>query len=280
MVSLCSGYDSMGLALDRLKRDYPEFDWTMVAWSEFDPETPNRPLEKQPAVVAHNALFPQWADRNLGDMTKIDWTQVPDFDLLFYSTPCFVAGTLVLTSEGYKPIEDVKVGDMVLTHTNQLKRVLDVGKKPANQIIKIRSMMFDEIFCTPNHPFLTRKRYRYGHKNVRLFKEPEWEAVKRDRAIDELVFNQIFDDKDTAVKAVNQCLIKAAEEQNVSLYTLCFHFVPDVEYEFDRSSNAVNFKVTLKPINFDFEHDGGYWKRKYYELKKQIQELINEKHQQ
>ena len=88
MVSLCSGYDSMGLALDRLKRDYPDFDWTLVAWSEYDPETPNKPLEKQPAVVAHNTLFPQWADRNLGDMTKIDWTQVPDFDLLFYSTPC------------------------------------------------------------------------------------------------------------------------------------------------------------------------------------------------
>jgi DNA (cytosine-5)-methyltransferase 1 len=88
MVSLCSGYDSMGLALDRLKRDYPEFDWTLVAWSEYDPETPNKPLEKQPAVIAHNALFQQWADRNLGDMTKIDWMQVPDFDLLFYSTPC------------------------------------------------------------------------------------------------------------------------------------------------------------------------------------------------
>ena len=88
VVTLCSGYDSQCLALDRLKRDFPGFDYELVAWSEFDPETPNRPLEKQPAVVAHNALFPQWADRNLGDMTKIDWTQVPDFDLLFYSTPC------------------------------------------------------------------------------------------------------------------------------------------------------------------------------------------------
>ena len=177
IVTLCSGYDSQCLALNRLKQNFPGFDYELVAWSEYDPETPNKPLEKQPAVIAHNALFPQWADRNLGDMTKIDWTQVPDFDLLFYSTPCFVAGTLVLTSEGYKPIEDVKVGDMVLTHTNQLKRVLDVGKKPANQIIKIRSMMFDEINCTPNHPFLTRQRYRYGHKRVRLFKEPEWKAA-------------------------------------------------------------------------------------------------------
>ena len=87
VVTLCSGYDSQCLALNRLKEHYPEFDYELVAWSEFDPES-TAPLEKQPAVIAHNALFPQWADRNLGDMTKIDWETVPDFDLLFYSTPC------------------------------------------------------------------------------------------------------------------------------------------------------------------------------------------------
>lgn len=87
VVTLCSGYDSQCLALERLKRDFPSFDYKLIAWSEFDPES-KRPLDKQPAVIAHNALFPQWADRNLGDMTKIDWTKVPDFDLLTYSTPC------------------------------------------------------------------------------------------------------------------------------------------------------------------------------------------------
>jgi DNA (cytosine-5)-methyltransferase 1 len=87
VVTLCSGYDSQCLALNRLKEAYPEFDYTLIAWSEFDPES-NTPLDKQPAVVAHKALFPQWADLNLGDMTKIDWTKVDDFDLLFYSTPC------------------------------------------------------------------------------------------------------------------------------------------------------------------------------------------------
>ena len=87
VVTLCSGYDSQCLALNKLKEHYPEFDYELVAWAEFDPES-KTPLERQPAVIAHNALFPQWKDRNLGDMTKIDWTQVPDFDLLFYSTPC------------------------------------------------------------------------------------------------------------------------------------------------------------------------------------------------
>lgn len=73
-----SGYDSQCLALDRLKRDYPDFDYELVGWSEID----------KYAIQAHDALFPQWADRNYGDISKIDWSQVPDFDLFTYSFPC------------------------------------------------------------------------------------------------------------------------------------------------------------------------------------------------
>lgn len=87
VITLCSGYDSQCLALDRLKRTHPGFDYKLIAWSEWDPES-NAPIDKQPAVIAHKALFPESADRNLGDMTKIDWTKVEDFDMLFYSTPC------------------------------------------------------------------------------------------------------------------------------------------------------------------------------------------------
>lgn len=87
VVTLCSGYDSQCLALERLKRTRPGFDYKLVAWSEWDPES-KAPIDKQPAVIAHKALFPESADRNLGDMTKIDWTKVEDFDMLFYSTPC------------------------------------------------------------------------------------------------------------------------------------------------------------------------------------------------
>ena len=87
VVTLFSGYDSQCLALNRLKKQFPPFDYELVAWAEFDPFS-KRPIEQQPAVVAHNALFPQWSDRNLGDVSKIDWTKVPDFDLITYSFPC------------------------------------------------------------------------------------------------------------------------------------------------------------------------------------------------
>jgi len=68
-----SGYDSQCLALNRLGIDYD-----LVGWSEIDPA----------AIKAHNALFPQYVDRNYGDISKIDWSQVPDFDLFTYSFPC------------------------------------------------------------------------------------------------------------------------------------------------------------------------------------------------
>lgn len=68
-----SGYDSQCLALDKLGIDYE-----LVGWSEID----------KYAIQAHNALFPQWADRNYGDISKIDWENVPDFDLFTYSFPC------------------------------------------------------------------------------------------------------------------------------------------------------------------------------------------------
>lgn len=73
-----SGYDSQCLALERLKRDFPGFDYELVGWSEID----------RHAIEAHDALFPQWSERNFGDISKIDWEQVPDFDLFTYSFPC------------------------------------------------------------------------------------------------------------------------------------------------------------------------------------------------
>ena len=89
LVTLCSGYDSQAIAMDMLQQRYKDFRWKLMAWSEFDPES-NRPLDEQPAVVAHNLLFPQYKELNRGDMTKADWSDLADaeIDLLTYSTPC------------------------------------------------------------------------------------------------------------------------------------------------------------------------------------------------
>lgn len=89
IVTLCSGYDSQCLAAEMLAAVHPDFNFELTAWAEYDPES-KRKLESQPAVVAHNLLFPQWKGLNRGDMTKADWSDLKDaeIDLLTYSTPC------------------------------------------------------------------------------------------------------------------------------------------------------------------------------------------------
>lgn len=79
VVTLCSGYDAQCLALERLRRNYPDFDYELIAWAEID----------EYAIKAHDVLFPEYAGRNMGDITTCDWSKIKgNVDLLTYSTPC------------------------------------------------------------------------------------------------------------------------------------------------------------------------------------------------
>lgn len=79
-----SGYDSQLMAADVLKERHPGFRWDCVGWSDID----------RYACEMHNLVFPQYADKALGDITKIDWNAVKDsmhgeeIDLFTYSSPC------------------------------------------------------------------------------------------------------------------------------------------------------------------------------------------------
>ena len=68
-----SGYDSQCLAFKKAGIPYD-----LIGWSE---------IEKR-AIDAHDILFPEYKDRNYGDICKIDWEKVPDFDFFTYSSPC------------------------------------------------------------------------------------------------------------------------------------------------------------------------------------------------
>lgn len=61
-----SGYDSQLMAADVLAQQHPDFHWTCVGWSDID----------KYACQMHDLIFPQFADKALGDITKIDWQQV------------------------------------------------------------------------------------------------------------------------------------------------------------------------------------------------------------
>lgn len=70
---------------------------------------------------------------------------------------CFVAGTLVLTKEGYIAVEDIEVGDLVLakdekTGETSYKKVLSLFDRQA-EVIYIISVGEEEISVTGEHPF-------------------------------------------------------------------------------------------------------------------------------
>ncbi len=71
-----AGYGSQSMALRRLSHDYPRFSFEAVGISEID----------RYALQAYRAVHGDVT--NYGDITRIDWGKVPDFDLLTYSFPC------------------------------------------------------------------------------------------------------------------------------------------------------------------------------------------------
>ena len=71
-----AGYGSQLMALKRLEKDFPLVHFEAVGISEID----EAPIKAYKAV--HGDIT------NYGDISKIDWNNVPDFDLLTYSFPC------------------------------------------------------------------------------------------------------------------------------------------------------------------------------------------------
>lgn len=121
---------------------------------------------------------------NYGDISKIDPNSLPDFDLFNFSFPCFIAGTLVLTNKGYKNIEDIKEGDMVLTHTNTYQKVVKPMINKANSIYRLKTMCSEDLLVTEEHPFYVRKKKRINTRikgkavNYREFSNPQWVKIK------------------------------------------------------------------------------------------------------
>ena len=88
------------------------------------------------------------------------------------NTECFVEGTKVLSKDGYKNIEDIKVGDYVYTlnlETNEkeLNLVEAIYLNATNEIVEITTQ--DEIILTtPKHRFFIVDRGWVRAKNIKI----------------------------------------------------------------------------------------------------------------
>lgn len=87
--------------------------------------------------------------KHLGDITQINGGEIEPVDILTGGSPCFPAGTLILTEKGYRPIETIKVGDIVLTHMGRWRKVTAVGSREAETILLKGNFTLE---TTQNHP--------------------------------------------------------------------------------------------------------------------------------
>lgn len=94
---------------------------------------------------------------NLGDMTKVDGHPYK-LDVFSGGTPCFTAGNMVLTETGYRPIETIREGDMVMTHQGRLRKVVAIGAKMADNIVDVTIATRQKIRCTADHKFWSAVR--------------------------------------------------------------------------------------------------------------------------
>lgn len=75
---------------------------------------------------------------------------------IFWASPdCFLAGTLVMTKQGLMPIEEIKVGDMVLTHKGRWRPVTKTWKQ-RSETVEVKGYGHYGLVTTPGHAFYSK----------------------------------------------------------------------------------------------------------------------------
>ena len=154
-ISLFSGCGGDTLGLTRA-------GYKVIAFSEFN----------SAAVESHLANFPESEliqatpspDIKKKDMINISYIQDAVFakyrdrvDVIFAGFPCFVKDTIVLTNNGYKPIQDVTLEDKLMTHKGRFQPIVSLQHKHYNgPLYTLKAQGQKDIQCTYCHPFYIR----------------------------------------------------------------------------------------------------------------------------
>ena len=117
-------------------------------------------IEPYPIAVTRSR-FPKM--KHLGDVSKISGADIEPVDIVTFGSPCFPAGTLVLTNKGYRPIEELRCGDIVFTHKGNWKPISAIGYKQSHTV-KLKGNHYG-IITTPNHPFYSAEQGKQWNGN-------------------------------------------------------------------------------------------------------------------
>ncbi len=101
----------------------------------------------------------------------------------FYN--CMPPDQEVLTADGYRPISEIKIGDLVVTHRNRLRPVVHKFERETEEtlyIIRPKKVGYDDLRVTGDHKvYIIRSEWVNKHKSrdgLHLQHEPDWIPAK------------------------------------------------------------------------------------------------------
>ena len=228
------------------------------------------------AIQTHLKMFPEsvWLGKGVkGDITKIPDSEFEEYTgkikVIFAGFPCFTAGTLVLTNNGYKCIEDVCLGDTLLTHTNTFQPIVNLQSKLySGNLFNLKIKYHHRpIRCTEEHPFYVRTKVREWNNKTRRydvsFKDPEWKnakdltlndyfgmVVNRSNKIPEFQYERSINKSKTVIETVQ---IETEDEWFMLGYFVGDGWIEEGTKQDGRLKHTIRFAINNK----DEEYVGG-----------------------
>ncbi|HLG26276.1 MAG TPA: LAGLIDADG family homing endonuclease, partial [Paenisporosarcina sp.] len=146
-------------------KDFLYFSAVMMSAAEAVLLEPDGTIRKD---AAGKELSAGWEKK--GDSWR--WVCSDPSIMPYKNSNCFVPGTKILMADGSaKNIEDIKAGDLVVTHKNRVKKVIRTFETPFNgSILEIQSSRNEKIKCTEEHPFYIARAIGKDSNKHRAFK--------------------------------------------------------------------------------------------------------------
>jgi hypothetical protein len=92
---------------------------------------------------------------------------------------CLARGSLVLTYDGYRPIDKVAVGDLVLTHRGRWRPVKAKERMGVRDTIRVAAQGVADLRVTPEHPLWVREGRTAHPRRIARQAQPEWMPAER-----------------------------------------------------------------------------------------------------
>ena len=90
---------------------------------------------------------------------------------------CFAENTLITCENGYKPIENISVGEKVKTLSGKYMPVVKVHKTKRQNVFKLSASGGEDLIVTGNHPLYARQKI-YDTGGRKTITDAQWTEVK------------------------------------------------------------------------------------------------------